>query len=195
MKTSLRWIRYTKREFSSRMYSKHFAKDSKIFYHLKGYLVSIPSLRVCLSVCLCVCVFSEVSEMVMPLTPLQGRLNSWYWLANIYHRGFKLFNSISTEDCRRRGRKSPGSMLRTHKHTRVHKPDTLTAHWASYSPVISTQSDFNPSPAYRDKCSQHNKGCVCVCFCVRVCAFCLCLMCSSLNVCHTGETKWHFHLH
>lgn len=114
-----------------------------------------------LCVCLCVCVFSEVSEMVMPLTPMQGRLNSWYWLVNIYHRGFKLFNSISTEGCRRRGRKSPGSVLLAHKHTRVHKPDTLTAHWASYSPVISTQSDFNPSPAYRDKCSQHNKGCVC----------------------------------
>lgn len=39
-------------EFLNRMYSKHFANDSKIFYHLVGQLASLSSLP---SVCVCVC--------------------------------------------------------------------------------------------------------------------------------------------
>ena len=63
MKTSPQWICYSKREFLSRMYSKHFAKDSKIFYHLMGHLVSMPLQCVC--VCVCVCVFQLCTCVVL----------------------------------------------------------------------------------------------------------------------------------
>ncbi len=177
-----------------------------------GHLVSMPSppvcvcvcVYVCMCVCVCVCVcvyFPEVSEMVMPLTPMQGRLNSWYWLCE--HLPLRIqtiqfyFNwGLQTEREEVPRLHVAHTQTHTHSHTQAHRrAHTQTVCWMCYSPVISTQSDFNPSllEPYRDKRSQHNKGCVCVCVCVLpVCVYFLycCFRCVALWIAVThGSTN------
>lgn len=119
---------------------------------------------------------------------------------NIYHWGFRLFNSISTEGCRRRGRKSQGSMLHAYKHThtRVHSHSVahtlrlrvecaiLQWYWLNriLTPFCWNCTETN---------ALHITKTVCVCARARLPASICALLgllfrtCSSLNSCHTGE--------
>lgn len=117
------------------------------------------------TICVCECVcFPEVSEMVMPLTPMQGRLNSSYWLCEHLPSRIQTIQFYFNWGLQTEREEVPRlHVAQAQIHTHVHN---LCTH-SDCTPHVLFSSDidsigFNPSLPCRDKCSQHNKGCVSV---------------------------------
>ena len=171
-----------------------------------GHLVSMPSLSVCVWVCVCVCVcvcarvcvcFPEVSEMVMPLTPMQGRLNSWYWLCE--HLPLRIqtiqfyFNwGLQTE----REEVPRLHVAHTHKHTHTHSHSGIHKHTAAHTLRLRVEcvilqwyrlnrilTPLCWSLTETNALNITKAVCVCVCACVfRSVCVCVCV-CVCMGVC------------
>lgn len=149
---------------------------------------------------LCVCVyFPEVSEMVMPLTPMQGRLNSWYWLCE--HLPLRIqtiqfyFNwGLQTEREEVPRLHVAHTQTHTHKHTAAHtlrlRVECVILQWYRLNRILTplcwSHTETNALNITKAACVYMRVHTLCL----YVCTFLLLFqMCSSLNIHYTWEYK------